>query len=168
MNGADAAAPDAEETFDIGELIAKILDAYQPLIHVQEQRLIFRSGTGALLVTGEKLQYARLIENLVSNACKYTLAGGTIWVDVRNQETGFLIRVADSGIGIPAKDIAHIFKPYYRVNVVETNRINGTGLGLAIVKKIANDLGGKIAVRSKVGSGTTFEVALPVSCEKNS
>jgi signal transduction histidine kinase len=167
LNVTEAAVADSEETFDIGELIARILDTYQPLVHIQGQKLVYRAAARALLITGVKLQYARLIENLISNACKYTLPGGTIWVDVRNQKTGLNIMVADSGIGIPAKDLMHIFKPYYRVSTAETNHINGTGLGLAIVKNIVNDLDGEIAVRSKVGAGTTFKIRLPVCGGKN-
>lgn len=102
-----------------------------------------------------------IVDNLVGNAIKYTPEGGQISVAVRGDGDKVLISVSDTGIGIPADDIAHIFQKFYRVDNSQTRQIGGTGLGLYLVKKRVEALGGRVWVESDYGKGSTFFVSLP-------
>jgi PAS domain S-box-containing protein len=107
-----------------------------------------------------------VILNLLDNAIKYTSAG-IITVGTSLKEQGVLIRVSDTGMGIPAEDIPHLFQKFYRTDNSVTREIGGTGLGLYICKRIVEMMSGKIWVESTVGAGSTFYVELPrISPEK--
>jgi len=105
--------------------------------------------------------------NLVGNAVKYTRAGGRVTVSVetrdgdRPAEPVIAIRVEDTGIGIAARHLPHVFDKFYRVPDASTKDIPGTGLGLAIVKSIVEGHGGRITVESTEGVGSVFVVELP-------
>ena len=102
-----------------------------------------------------------ILGNLLSNAIKYTPAGGSIYVNVRGDGDRVLINVTDTGIGISAEDLTHIFQKFYRVDNSDTRTIGGTGLGLYIVKQRAEAMGGKVWAESAFGEGSTFYVSLP-------
>ena len=150
------------EEFDLHEITAQILQTYQPTIRDKKQTLSLCVHTDALKVRGIKLHYERLIDNLISNACKYTPGGGNIDVDIMHQGTQIRFSVADNGIGIHKRDVPHVFESYYRTNDAQQSRILGSGLGLSIVKEIVDSLGGDISVCSQIGRGTTFVVTLPI------
>ena len=99
-------------------------------------------------------------DNLIENAIKYT-PKGSITVDVDGDDSHVTISVADSGIGIPAEDIPHLFQKFYRVDNSDTREIGGTGLGLYLCRKLAEAMGGKIWVESTYKEGSTFFVQLP-------
>jgi signal transduction histidine kinase len=106
--------------------------------------------------------------NLVGNAVKYTPSGGRVTVSVAPaRDAGALatptvtIRVADTGIGIAARHLPHVFDKFYRVHDAATKDIPGTGLGLAITKSIVESHGGRIAVESTEGTGSVFVIELP-------
>jgi len=103
--------------------------------------------------------------NLIDNGVKYTPAGGRVSVAAALSTDGdgaetVRIRVSDTGMGIPARDLPHVFDKFYRVKNKATSEIPGTGLGLAITKSIVEVYGGRISVDSLEGVGTTFEVEL--------
>lgn len=102
----------------------------------------------------------KVMNNLISNSIKFTPSGGKIVIRTASTESGFQIRVADSGIGVPKEDIDVIFKDFYRGRNADNHM--GTGIGLSMVKQIVEALGGKITVESEVGKGTEFTVSLPV------
>ena len=104
------------------------------------------------------LQY--VLVNLLSNAFKYTPAGGNVQFNVVNDDQFLTFRVSDTGFGIPEADQKHLFEPFYRATNVKN--IQGTGLGLMSVKAYVELHGGKIAVHSKVGTGTTFTAQFPL------
>jgi len=103
----------------------------------------------------------QILLNLVSNAIAYTPEGGRITLDVEDQGETVAIRVTDTGIGIPEKDLGRIFERFYRVDKARARDSGGTGLGLAIVKHLVENLQGQIHVTSKEGAGSTFTVVLP-------
>lgn len=158
--------PDGEDDqeFDVGALVTRILDAYHPMIQAKQQQLIVRGQGRIGKVTGSPVQFERLIDNLISNACKYTPRGGVIEVSIKCHNGQIQLSVADRGIGIPEQELAHIFIPYYRATTARANNITGSGLGLAIVKEVVDQLGGEISVRSQADSGTVFVVTLPIAC----
>lgn len=102
-----------------------------------------------------------IMDNLLENALKYTPKGGSVWVNVRGDGDRVLINVTDTGIGISADDIQHIFQKFYRADNSDTREIGGTGLGLYLTKQRVEAMGGKIWVESGFGEGSTFYVSLP-------
>ena len=102
-----------------------------------------------------------IMSNLIENAIKYTPEGGSIYVNVRGDGDRVLINVTDTGMGISAEDLAHIFQKFYRVDNSDTRTIGGTGLGLYLVKQRAEAMGGKVWAESAFGEGSTFYVSLP-------
>jgi signal transduction histidine kinase len=102
------------------------------------------------------------IVNLLTNACKYTLAGGIVWLRLLSQYHRILIQVEDTGIGIPAADLPYIFERFYRVDEERTREKGGSGLGLAIAQQIVVAHGGCLSVKSQIGKGTLFQIELPL------
>jgi signal transduction histidine kinase len=103
-----------------------------------------------------------MLENLISNAIKYTPAGGTVRVSLSQEQEEEVITVADSGIGIAADEVEHVFDEFYRGKNARESGKEGTGLGLSIVKAIVASHQGRINVTSEPGRGTTFRVSFPM------
>ncbi|MCI0404249.1 MAG: ATP-binding protein [Acidobacteria bacterium] len=104
-----------------------------------------------------------VLQNLLDNAVQYTPAGGRITVRVAAGEGEVVISVADTGIGIPRVDLERIFERFYRVDAARSREAGGTGLGLSIARHLVEAHGGRIAVESEVGRGSTFSVFLPTA-----
>jgi two-component system phosphate regulon sensor histidine kinase PhoR len=98
----------------------------------------------------------QVVVNLLENAIKYTPDGGTVCLRTENDGDYVRVSVADSGIGIPFKDLPRIFERFYRVDEARTREQGGTGLGLAIVKHIVQLHGGNVSVTSDAGKGSVF------------
>jgi PAS domain S-box-containing protein len=103
----------------------------------------------------------QIITNLVSNAFKYT-PKGEILLGCNQKEDCFEFYIKDTGIGIPSKDIGHVFDRFYRGSNIDQSISRGTGLGLCIVKELVEMLGGNIGVESEIGKGTTFFFTIPI------
>lgn len=101
-----------------------------------------------------------ILSNLITNAIKYTKEG-TVTVDVTGDNDHVYISVKDTGIGIPAEDLPHLFQKFYRVDNSDTREIGGTGLGLYLARHLAEALGGHLNVTSVYGEGSTFTIDLP-------
>ena len=101
-----------------------------------------------------------IINNLIENAIKYT-PSGEIVVDITGNDDHIVISIKDSGIGIPAEDMPHLFQKFYRVDNVDTRQIGGTGLGLYLCRRLAEIMGGRIWAESVRNNGSTFFVELP-------
>ncbi|HEX3053951.1 MAG TPA: hybrid sensor histidine kinase/response regulator [Aggregatilineaceae bacterium] len=107
-------------------------------------------------------QMERAVSNLVSNAIKYTPEGGRVEVSGVSNGEYVLIKVRDTGLGIPEEDMPHLFEAFYRVGNMEHHKIEGTGLGLTAVKSIVDQHQGQIIVESEPGKGSLFCVKLPL------
>ncbi len=114
-------------------------------------------------VQGDEPQLSSMFTNLVDNAVKYTLPGGRVEVTGGCEDSEIVIRVSDTGIGVPEGKLPRIFERFYRVDKARSRETGGTGLGLSIVKHIAENHGGRITVKSTLGEGSTFTVYLPPS-----
>jgi len=101
-----------------------------------------------------------IIQNLLSNAFKYSVDGDKIDFTIETDENLLHIKVSDDGYGISDEDLTHLFEPFYRS--LNTESIQGTGLGLTIVKNAVEMHGGTISVYSKLGEGTTFLINIPL------
>jgi signal transduction histidine kinase len=116
-----------------------------------------------LTVMGTDEGFGRIFVNLVGNAIKYTPAGGHVEVTLTEHDGEAAVSVADTGMGIPPADLPHLFEEFHRGANAKEAGIPGTGLGLAIVKDLVERYGGRLAVHSTLGEGTTFTVALPLA-----
>ncbi len=121
------------------------------------------SADGVPAVRGSARDLALLVRNLVDNAIRYTKPGGGVDVAVSGDDSEVRLRVHDSGLGIPTKDLPRVFERFYRVDRARSRDTGGTGLGLAIVKHVAENHGGGVDVASELGSGSTFVVTLPAA-----
>ncbi|WP_026675541.1 cell wall metabolism sensor histidine kinase WalK [Alkalihalobacterium bogoriense] len=111
----------------------------------------------------DKDKITQVIDNIVSNALKYSPEGATITISLVNQGKNIRVGVADQGVGIPRESQAKIFERFYRVDKARARNVGGTGLGLAIAKELVHAHGGKIWVQSTYGNGTTIYFTLPYS-----
>ena len=101
--------------------------------------------------------------NLLDNAIKYTPERGRVSISVVKQANRAVLEVADSGIGISADDLPHVFERFYRADKTRSRQMGGTGLGLSIVRSICLAHGGHITVNSTEGRGSLFRVELPLA-----
>ncbi len=118
-------------------------------------------GAPPVLADEDKLD--QVLTNLIDNALRYTDAGGRVTVEVRGQDDKVAVMVTDTGIGISAEDLPHIFERFYRADKSRSRERGGTGIGLTIAKRYVEALGGTISVSSKPGQGTSFSLLLPSS-----
>lgn len=105
-------------------------------------------------------QFREVITNLIENAIKYTPSGDVI-VDVTGDDTTVSVSVQDSGIGIPAEDIPHLFQKFYRVDNSDTREVGGTGLGLYLCRRLAEVMNGHLKVESELKRGSIFSLDIP-------
>jgi signal transduction histidine kinase len=117
---------------------------------------------GPLIVRHDPPRVGQVVSNLVGNALKFTPRGGSVTVKLApHRQGGARIQVIDTGVGIDAAELPHIFDRFFRGSRAHEARGSGSGLGLAIVRSIVEMHAGRIAVESRVGSGSTFTVTLP-------
>lgn len=145
----------------LSPIIQDVVAAQQPVLEDRHQKLSVDLGQSLPAVFGDVVQLRQLVENLIGNAIKYTGRGGKITVSGEKEKEQVILRVTDTGYGIPLEDQAKIFDRFYRAKNV-TSETQGTGLGLSITKSIVENHKGRIWVDSKVGEGSTFTVVLPI------
>ena len=122
--------------------------------------------TPVFFIHADRDHLHEVLNNLFENAIKYT-PSGKVSVNVTGKNDNVEISVTDSGIGIPAEDIPHLFQKFYRVDNSETREINGTGLGLFLSRKLTESIGGSLNVESEYKKGSTFTVKLPRITREN-
>ncbi len=115
-----------------------------------------------LSVLGDRRQLASAFSNLIENAIKYSDTESVVQINLIKGENEAIIETADSGIGIPEKDLQRIFERFYRVDQARSRESGGTGLGLSIVRHVVHNHNGNISVKSMEGVGSTFTVTLPL------
>jgi signal transduction histidine kinase len=112
---------------------------------------------------GDPLRLAQMLDNVVSNAIKFTPDGGRVAVTATAHDDVVLLEVQDSGVGIAPADRERIFERFFRARATTQDTVTGAGLGLAITKAIVDAHGGTIGVESRVGEGTSFRILLPAA-----
>ncbi|PZS04575.1 MAG: two-component sensor histidine kinase [Candidatus Chloroheliales bacterium] len=161
---ADSSSPLlTREQLDLSDLLNTVAAQAAPLAAAKRQ-CVELGLTPGLMLMGDRDKLARLFLNLLDNAIKFTPEGGQIGVREFAAEGGIVVEVADSGPGIEASHLAHLFDRFYRVDSARSRQEGGSGLGLAIAHWIAVAHGGHIEVQSEAGQGSTFRVWLP-GCE---
>lgn len=156
---------------DSGRLTLReqVVDLASLAVEVYKQTKVLADGveyrTGILdvaRVKGDPDRLKQLLLNLITNALKYTPAGGKVMVSIAPKDGFAFITIRDTGIGIPTEDLPHIFDRFYRVDKARARQMGGSGLGLSIVSWIVEAHKGKIWAESELGKGSTFTVQLPL------
>jgi PAS domain S-box-containing protein len=152
----------ANAPFDLQAAVRGAMTVVHPIAQAHDVCLRLDVPDQATSLDGDQAEIERALINLLTNAVKFTPAGGTIdlSVAVRDPDT-IVVEVADSGVGIPAPDLEHVFTRFHRGANAVSSVLPGTGLGLAIVTAIVERHGGAVSVESELGRGTTFTVTLP-------
>ncbi|HOJ09986.1 MAG TPA: ATP-binding protein [Clostridiales bacterium] len=146
--------------------IKKLIDESISLLKTQADKkgiIIHVDVQDNLLITANKDRIKQMLINLVDNGIKYNKSGGSVSVSSFKDEGNLVIKVADTGIGIPEEHLPRIFERFYRVDKGRSRSMGGTGLGLSIVKHIVNLYDGNIKVHSEPDHGTEFIIQLPLS-----
>jgi PAS domain S-box-containing protein len=153
------------ETVDLDEILRTVVLTMQQKIKEKDQSLSVIVDQDATAVVGDKDKLVQVLTNYVSNAYKYTQAGGDIRIVVSKQDGLAHVAVIDNGFGISPEDQERLFTRFYRVDNSMTREVGGTGLGLSIVKQIVELQGGETGVESALGEGSTFWFTVPLVAE---
>ena len=145
---------------DCALLLSSLGSEFRLWAQNHDKALQMRVPDTPLLVWGDEHLLQRVVSNLVDNALKYTPPGGCITVDACAQVGQVILKVSDTGLGIPLEAQPHVFERFYRQSG-QPDSVEGTGLGLTIVKSIVEQHGGRVWVTSQPGQGSTFTVSLP-------
>lgn len=146
---------------DLEAVAAPILSTFEPQASNKGVHLELRA-IRPVRVEADPDRLAQVFVNLIDNAMRHTNAGGSVIVELDANGNDAILRVRDTGVGIPYRDLPHIFERFYVVDRSRTRESGGAGLGLAIVKGIVEAHGGTIATESMLGSGTVFTIRLPI------
>ena len=137
------------------EMFAEILEEQTPQLDAKRLSVSL-SGLSGMKLAGNPTMLYRAMSNLVENAIKYNRENGSISISASRQEGNTIIKISDTGIGIPEEECERIFEPFYRVDQSRSRSVGGSGLGLALVKDIVEKHGGSIRVNSRAGLGSEF------------
>ena len=152
--------PMKQERFDLLRVVNECVEMVRPL--AAERGIQFHCDVAAMNCLGDAGRIGQVVTNLLTNAIHFNREQGEVRLTVRSEGGAVLLTIADTGQGIPAEDLPHMFERFYRADK-SRSRIQGhNGLGLAICKAIVDAHGGSIAVSSQVGAGSTFTVTLPL------
>lgn len=157
------------EYVNINELFNYILDRFDMIIKKEEEdgtvkkryTIVRHIAKKDLWVEIDADKFTQVIDNIMNNAVKYSPDGGVITARLVETHNHVILSISDQGLGIPRKDLGHIFDRFFRVDKARSRKQGGTGLGLAISKEVVNMLGGQIWVDSVEGKGSTFYISLP-------
>ena len=159
-------------TGDIVAFLRYIVESFQSLAASQQKQFHFLADTDELNVAFDAEKIRQIITNLFSNALKFTPASGNVYVSISQQaaansdQTTLVLKVKDTGIGIPENQIAHIFDRFYQLDNSHTRKAEGTGIGLSLTRELVKLMNGTIAVKSPpVGAtrGTEFIITIPLT-----
>ena len=149
--------PFQPETLEIGEVIHNVTTQLYPILRSKKQPLTLEVPASLPPIKAHRQYLEQILQNLLTNASKFTSEEGKITIAASRNEDNLVIRVTDSGIGIPAEESKMIFQSYYQVNGG-----NGSGMGLAITKLLVELHKGKLWLESTVGEGSSFFFSLPL------
>lgn len=148
------------DPLSLDHLVQEELERVRPV--ADEHGIELTLDVTPIQVAGSRRDVAIAVRNLLDNAIRYTPTGGSIETRLEAVGNDAVLRVSDSGEGIPTRDLERVFERFYRVDNARARATGGTGLGLAIVKHVVESHGGRVSVASELGAGSTFTVHLPI------
>ncbi|BAI90053.1 MAG: ATP-binding protein [Arthrospira platensis PCC 7345] len=155
-------APESIQKLDLTQLIFPIASEWITPLKSQSLELITNLPLTPICVLADRSLLKQVITNLLSNAGRYTPPGGMIKINLHNSEKYAILEVEDTGIGIAAEALPHVFERFYRADLKRSKASGGWGLGLAIAQQIIKAHGGEINVASTLNKGTKFTIKLPL------
>jgi len=150
---------------DLQQIVEASLESFQPAATMRGVRIVVELP-GPLVVDGDAFRLRQVVDNLLSNAIKYTPRDGSVEIGGRADARVVTVTISDTGLGISAEDLPHIFDPYFRAETAQLSGTPGTGLGMGISRDLIAEHGGSIDVESEPGLGTTVTVVLPAAAGK--
>lgn len=147
---------------DLKDLVEDSISKMDMYFKEKKQNLDLNLPPNEVRVVADRVKFEQVLINLISNAIKYTQPRGNIKISVDTVDNFALVKIADSGIGIPQEDVSRVFERFYRVDKGRSRVQGGTGLGLSIAKNIIEEHGGDITVKSELGKGSEFMISIPV------
>lgn len=158
-------APPPIAPIEIGRMLRRVAESLGPFADSRQVRLHVVTDD-EMIVEGDEVQLERALTNVVENAVKFTPPTGSVRVETAAAEGALgrpsvTIDITDTGMGVPADEIPHLFSRFFRATNAQDQAVQGTGLGLAIVREIVHAHGGEVSVSSVVGEGTTVRIMLP-------
>lgn len=150
-------------SFKLNELIESVIFSLGKSLSIKQQKIVINSTCEPIDIEADKIKIKEVLENLLTNAIKYSHFGCTTIVEIEDLDSKAAIRVKDEGQGLNESDLQKIFGKFQRLSAKPTNRESSTGLGLYLTKQIIEQHFGQITVSSEIGVGTTFTVTLPKS-----
>jgi len=156
----ESESPNQEDTIDIAQLAREVVDEARTLSAGRHEISV---AAAPAWVRGSRDELRSAFGNLVSNAIRYTPAGGKVRIAWVERGDGAAFQVSDSGIGIAPEHMPRLTERFYRVEKSRSRETGGTGLGLAIVKHVLLRHDGRLEIESEVGQGSTFSAWLPKS-----
>jgi two-component system phosphate regulon sensor histidine kinase PhoR len=149
----------------VAEVVAAAVERHHGRAEARRQTLnaVPPQAAEGVVAWADEEAVEQVLDNLLDNAVKYTPEGGRIEVHWHGDDRQVILEVRDNGIGIPEADLPRIFERFYRVDKARSREMGGTGLGLAIVKHLVQGMNGTVRATSRLGSGSTFTIALPRS-----
>ncbi len=147
---------------ELGELVRQQARQQQQQANRREIELKVIAAATELIVTVDPKLIARVVDNLLTNAIKYSPEGTTVTIKMERSKGNAAVHISDQGKGIPEYDLQTIFQPFYRTSEAAQSEISGTGLGLSIVKEVVEQHYGRVQVESEIGKGSTFSFYLPL------
>lgn len=152
-----------QQPLDLGALLWQATDGLQPLAKEQHLMLTLDGPDAPCPLVGDRHLLERAVENLLDNALRHTPAGGEVRLSWGVEGRHFVVQVADTGPGIAAGDLPHLFTPLYRGESSRNRQTGGAGLGLAIARRIVQAHGGDLTAANRAGGGAVFTATLPVA-----
>ncbi|MEP6551611.1 MAG: HAMP domain-containing sensor histidine kinase, partial [Gemmatimonadales bacterium] len=150
-----------EELFPLETALLAAEELVKPQADAKGVSLRYDRNDEAALVRGDRDRFQQIIVNLLSNALKFTPEGGSVGLRAESLGGRVLVRITDTGIGIPVEQLERIFDPFVQVQSGPTRASDGVGLGLAISRDMARQMGGDVSAESETGKGSVFTLSLP-------
>ena len=147
----------------VDDIVNRSIEKVNVFATTQRVELAAVGVPSGLTVTGDRRALVRALTNLIDNAVRYSDPDSQVTVIVEDLSDSVALSVRDEGVGIPRTELERVFERFYRVDRARSRETGGTGLGLAIVRHVAGNHGGRVAVESKPGDGSTFTMTLPTA-----